>query len=186
MTDVGGSPRNPGDRYADGLDDANWAILREVVIAAHRGDAHAAAAVVRRFDTDVPVDGHAGTYLWWLLRHRVAQLLGRRPARGDITQIAGYLEERFGGVIPDVTLLQDVLLTAWNLGPRERELSSGQFLVAGVTALGVLLREPEADLEAARPDLAAWWQANLDKFRAQGILEDRSGVPGRPLSWQVR
>ena len=116
----------------------------------------------------------------------MAQLLGRRPARGDITQIAGYLEERFGGVIPDVTLLQDVLLTAWNLGPRERELSSGQFLVAGVTALGVLLREPEADLEAARPDLAAWWQANLDKLGAQGILEDRSGVPGRPLSWQAR
>jgi hypothetical protein len=147
-------PKNPGDRHADGLDDANWAILREAVIAAHRGDAHAAAAAVRRFDTDVPVDGQAGTYLWWLLRHRVAQMLGRRPARGDITQIAGYLEERFGGVIPDVTLLQNFLLTAWNLGPRERELSSGQFLVAGVMA--------------------------------QGILKDRSGVPGRPRSWQAR
>jgi hypothetical protein len=29
MPDGGGSPRNPGDRHADGLDDANWAILRE-------------------------------------------------------------------------------------------------------------------------------------------------------------
>jgi hypothetical protein len=76
-------------------------------------------------------------------------------------------------VVPDITLFQDVLLTVWNLNPREREVTGGQFLVAGVTALGVLLRQPEVDLETARPDLAAWWQANLEKFRTQGILTRR-------------
>jgi hypothetical protein len=27
---------------------------------------------------------------------------------------------------------------------------------------------PEADLEAVRPDLAAWWLANLEKFPGPG------------------
>lgn len=165
----------------DGLDETNWQILRDAVIAASRGDADAMAAATRRFDTDVPVDGRAGTYIWWLLRHRVAQLLGRRPGYGDISQIAGYAEARFGAVVRDADLLKNVLLTVWNLAAvPQQEVTGGQFLVAGVAALGVLLRDPAADLEAVRPDLAAWWRANIEKIRADGILEDRSRSPQRP------
>jgi hypothetical protein len=109
----------------------------------------------------------------------VAQLLGRQPGYGDLTQIAGHLEERFGAVIRDADLLKNVLLTVWNLAYPAQEVTGGQFVVAGLTALGVLLQDPAADLDAVRPDLAAWWRANQEKFRAQGLLEDRSGPAKR-------
>lgn len=173
--------REPSERLpsrhglgGDGLDDAVWQILNEAVIAAHRGDVRAAHMATRRFDTDLPIDGRPGTYLWWLLRHRVAQLLGRRPSPDDLHEIAGGAQERFGVVIRDADVLEDVLLTVWKLAPPEREVKAGRFLVAGTAALGVLLDDPAVDLEAARPDLSAWWRKNLDKFRAQGILENRS------------
>lgn len=179
MSDKASRDRPPpegADGSGDGLDEANWQILRAAVTASHRGDVHAAHMATRRFDTDVPVDGRAGTYVWWLLRYRVAQLLGRRPSRGDLTQIAGYAEPRFGEVITDSSVLEDVLLTVWKLAPSGREVSGGRFLIAGIAALGVLLDDPSADLEAMRPELAAWWRQNLDKFRGQGILEDRTGA----------
>jgi hypothetical protein len=170
--------RSNGSR--DALDETTWQILCAAAIAAHRGDVHASHMATRRFDIDVPVDGRAGTYIWWLLRYRLAQLLGRRPSRGDLTQIAGYTEARFGIVIQDASLLEDLLLTVWRLAPPGRQVTGGRFLIAGVAALGVLLNDPAADLEAVRPDLAAWWQKNLDKFRAQGSLEDRSNAGRRP------
>jgi hypothetical protein len=163
----------------DGLDDAVWQILIKAVLAAHRGDAHAAQMATRRFATDLPIDGRPGTYIWWLLRYRVAQLLGRQPSPDDLHEIASRAHSRFAAVIRDASVLEDVLLTVWKLAPPEREVNSGRFLVAGTVALGVLLRDPAADLEAARPDLSAWWRENLDKFRSQGILDDRSNAAGR-------
>jgi len=116
-----------------------------------------------------------------LLRHRVARLLGRRPGYGeDISQIAGYAEARFGAVIGEPEMLKNVLLTVWKLAVPRQEVTGGPFLVVGAAALGVLLRDPAADLEAARPDLSAWWQANLEQFRAEGVLQDRSGLARRP------
>jgi hypothetical protein len=159
----------------DGLDDHVWQILKEAVAAAHRGDVRAAHMATRRFGTDLPVDGRPGTYLWWLLRLRVAQLLGRRPTPDDLYQIAQGARERFAVVIRDAGVLEDVLLTVWHLAPPERKIKGGRFLVASTAALGILLDDPAVDLEAARPDLSAWWRKNLDKFRAQGILDDRSG-----------
>jgi hypothetical protein len=150
----GTPPVWPPGGTGDGLDEANWQILCEAVAAAHRGDADGAPAATQRFDTDVPVDGRAGRYIWWLLRHRVAQVLGRRPSRGDITQIAGYAEERFGALTGDVGLLKNVLLTVWKLATPREEVTAGMFLVAGTAA----------------------------RFRTQGLLEDRSGAwrRGRP------
>jgi hypothetical protein len=166
------------DHSGDVLDDRVWQILREAVVAAGSGNVRAAHRATSRFDTDIPVDGRAGTYIWWLLRYRVAQLLGRRPTADDLRDIAARKQDTFGALITDASTLEDVLLTVWHLAQSEREVQAGRFLVAGVTALGVLLDDPAADLEAALPDLAAWWLKNLARFRAQGILEDRSG--GRP------
>jgi hypothetical protein len=179
--DPQGSARPGNGHSADGLDDQVWQILRVAVIAAGRGDVPATHMATRRFDTDVPVDGRASTYIWWLLRYRVAQLVGRRPTAEDLQEIAARQLDKFGVLITDISVLEDVLLTVWHLAPPEREVKAGRFVVAGVAALGVLLDDPVADLEAVRLDLAAWWQKNLAKFRAQGILDDRSHVarPGR-------
>jgi hypothetical protein len=105
------------------------------------------------------------------IRRDVRQALGRRPG----AQEAAPVRER------------DHLSQAGKLAADLRQ-HLGQVCAAvgrrqhNPVAAGLAehVRDPEADLEAARLDLAAWWQANLDKFRAQGILEDRSGVSGRP------
>lgn len=163
----------------DGIDDAVWQVLTEAVVAASRGNVRSTHLATRRFVTDLPVDGRPGTYLWWLLRYRVVRLLGRRPTPDDLHEIAGILEETFGLVIRDVSLLEDVLLTVWKLAPPERSVEAGRFIVAGIVALALLLDDPTVDLEAARPDLAAWWRKNVDKFRDQGILKDRSASARR-------
>jgi len=149
-------------------------MLGQAVVAAHRGDGAAAHAATVRLANHVPYDGQVSTWIWWLLRHRVAQILGRRPGYGDISQISGYRESQFGLVVRDEELLKNILLTVWKLAAPQQEVTGGQFVVAGVAALGALLQDPATDLEAARADLAAWWRSNLEKFRAEGILEDRS------------
>jgi hypothetical protein len=174
------APTPGADGSSIELDDARWRVLREAVVAAHQGDGRAFHAALLKLANHVPYDGLPAASIWWLLRYRVAQLLGRRPSRGDITQIAGYYTEtRFGAVIQDVSLLQDVLLTVWKLASAEREVVGGQFLVAGAAALGALLHDPGTAMDDARPDLTAWCQRNLDHFQMQGLLQDRSR-PAKP------
>lgn len=92
---------------ADGLDEANWQILCQAVAAAHRGDVIAAGNATRRFDTDVAVDAQAGLYLRYLIRYRLADMLGRAPAEQDLRDIANRVYPRFAIVVRgDVTLLQ--------------------------------------------------------------------------------
>jgi hypothetical protein len=166
----------------DGLDDVNWQILSDAVAAAHRSDVRGTHLGTNRFDTDVAVDGRAGTYIWWLLRYKVAQMLGRRPSEADLHDIAAQAHSRFAAVIREPSIFESVLLTAWKLAPPEQEVTGGRFLVAGVTALGVLMDDPAEELARARPDLSAWWRTNVDKFRAQGILENRARNHGNPQS----
>ena len=173
---IGGSSASADDDGWDEFDNAVWQIVRDAVIAAHEGDVRAAHLATRRLDTDVPVDGRPGTYLWWLLRHRVAQLLSRRPSPDDLHEIATRHMDAFGVVVRDTSVFEDVLLTVWKLAPPEREVTAGRFIVAAVTALGILRDEPASDLDAVRPDLIAWWEKNLANFRRQGILEDRSNA----------
>jgi hypothetical protein len=78
-------------------------------------------------------------------------------------------------------LLQDVLLTIWKLAPPEEEVTCGQFVVAGRNVSGCPVAAPEADLEAVRPDLAAWSRANLEEFRAQGDPGGPVWRPGAPM-----
>ena len=78
----------------------------------------------------------------------------------------------------DGGLLEDTLLTVFRLASSEREVVAARFLVAGMAALGVLMDDAAAEMQAVRPDLSRWWARNFEKFRALGVLEDRSG-PGR-------
>jgi hypothetical protein len=161
----------------DGLDDANWEILCDAIAAAHRGDTAAAHAATRRLDTDVPVDGQAGTYLWYLLRYRVTEIFGHRPTQEDLRELTAISYPKFSRVIRgDSRLLWNTLRTVFKLAPDEEKVTAGQLVVAGSVALGVLLDDPQAQMDAMRPHLADWWRRSLESFRAQGILEDRSGA----------
>ena len=168
------SPSSAQSITARGLDDVRWEILREAILSAHRGDAVGALSASHSLAHGNPADGQPTACIWWLLRHRLYQLLGRQPTRGDITQIAEYAEQRrFGEIVNDASLLQDVMLTAWKLAPLDQEVKGDKFMTAGVAALGVLLREPSADLEAVRPELTAWWLENQDIYRPKTVPANR-------------
>jgi hypothetical protein len=154
------------DPEEDGLDGLSWDVLYQSVAAAHRGDDEAHVAPLLRYEREVPHDGRAGLYLWYLLRYRVAELLGRRPGQEDLHALAGCIYPAFAKLIRgDRSQLEDTLLTVFGLAAEDRKVSGGRGVVMGSAALGVLLDDPESELAAMRPHLAQWRRANADEFR---------------------
>jgi hypothetical protein len=150
----------------DGLDSATWELLRESVIAAHQGDAEGHAAALLRLERDLPVDIKAGAYLWYLLRYRVAALLGRRPRPDDLHELAQRFSPKFAKLVRSGQgELEDMLLTVFNFAAREMQIKGGRAIVVGSAALGVLLDDAETELTEMRPHLAAWWRRNANEFR---------------------
>jgi hypothetical protein len=157
------------NRADDGLDGLSWDVLCQSLAAAHRGDPDAHVAPLLRYEREVPHDTQAGIYLWYLLRYRVAELLGRRPSSEDLHALAERFYPAFAKLIRgDVRQLEDTLLTVFGLAPADRKVSGGMGVVMGSAALGVLLDDPEPDLAAMRPHLAEWQRANADEFRDLG------------------
>ena len=153
----------------DGLDGPNWDLLLESVAAAHRGDAEAHVAPLRRLGHEVPADAKAGAYLWYLLRYQVAVLLGRKPSAEDLHELAVRFYPGFARLIRgDESRLEDTFLTVFGLAPEDRKVRGGVGVVMGSAALGVLLNDPEAELAEMRPHLAKWWRANAEEFRDLG------------------
>ena len=158
-----------GNRAGDGLDGLSWDALCQSMAAAHSGNAEAHLAPLLRYERAAPEDTSAGIYLWFLLRYRVAELLGRRPGREDLQAVAERYYPQFAKLIRgDKSQFEDTLLTVFSLAPEDRKVKGGDAVVMGSAALGVLLDDPEAELAAMRPHLAEWWQANAHEFRELG------------------
>ena len=150
----------------DGLDTANWELLCEIVTAAHQGDAESHVAALLRLERDVPADAKAGAYLWYLLRYRVAALLGRRPRPEDLHELAQRYAPKFAELIRGGQAeLEDTLLTVFDFTTHGRKVKGGKAIIVGSAALGVLLDDVEVELAEMRPHLAEWWRRNEEKFR---------------------
>jgi len=163
----------------DGLDESIWQTICEAVSAVSRGDPAAAQAATDRFAIRVPFDSQPTLYLWWLLRYRVANVLGRRPTADDLHEISQTARSEVLRIVRDPRYVENTLLTVWKLASAEQEMESGRLLVGSVVALGVLLGDPDEDLEGARPHLAEWWRRNLEKVTADGFLDDRATPEAR-------
>jgi len=151
--------------FDDGLDVANWSLLREIVIAAQKGDAEGHATALLRLERDLPVDIKAGAYLWYLLRYRVAVLVGRRPGPEDLHDLAQRFAPSFARLIRDSqSELEETLLTVFNFATRGEPIKGGRAIVVGSAALGVLLDDAETELAEMRPHLADWWRRNASEF----------------------
>lgn len=154
------------DQASDGLDTANWELLREVVTAAHQGDAEGHVAALLRLERDVPADAKAGAYLWYLLRYRVAAQLGRRPRPEDLHELAQRYAPKLAKLIRGgQDELEDTLLTVFHFPTYGRKVKGGKAIIVGSAALGVLLDDVEAELAEMRPHLADWWDRNASEFR---------------------
>jgi len=171
--------RSPEGRDApalgDGLDESAWKVLCESTQAAHRGDARAHVAPLLRYEQETPDDTGVGFYLWYLLRYRVLQILGRRPSREDLQMLAERFYPQFSALIRgNQRQLEDTLLTVFAFADDDRKVSGGNAIVIGSAALGVLLDDPKSRLTEMRPHLAEWWQRNKAEFE------------GAQRSWQQR
>jgi len=169
----------------DGLDELRWRTLCKMIIAASMGDptaAHRACSQLAERRPAEPRDGHAAVYLWFLIRYRVLELLGRTPTEDDLHDLAVRFNPRFARVARqdrDPDLLQRTLRTYYELTTLDDEVAGGLVVVAGTAALGAMLDNPQAQLEAMRPHLAKWLRDNGEYLRNIGLLQ-QPAVPPAP------
>jgi hypothetical protein len=141
---------------SDEVDDARWMMLREAVVVAHDGDGAALQGIVSRLVSHTPGDERPRTWIEWLAHRRVGQLIGRQATRGDLSQLAGYLEDRFMSLIKDVGIFE-TLQIMWNTAPPPKiQLTEIELLAAEAAALAVMSGNPEAELDGARVELEGW------------------------------
>lgn len=149
------------------LDARAWAVVCESATAAHHGNPGAHVASLLRYEQEAPAtDSTVAAYLSYLLRYRVAELVGGKPAAEDLHALADRFYPAFSRLIRgDQRQLADTLLTVFEIAEQDKKVSGGNAIVFGSAALGVLLDHPEAQLTAMRPHLAAWWERNAASFR---------------------
>jgi hypothetical protein len=141
------------------IDEVRWRILCEAVAAAHDGNPAAAQAAWNRLETEIRVDGQAAAYLWYLLRYRIFDYFGRRPAEQDLARLAQRLHPLYARVLRgDISELEDVLRSVTNMISEDRRITGGRFVVVGIVALGILLDDPQSQLDQIKPYLVDWWQ----------------------------
>lgn len=158
------------------LDETRWRILCEATAAAHEGYAAAAQAAWNRLETDVPVDGQAAAYLWYLLRYRIADYLGRRPTEQDLTRLAKRRHPLYARVLGgDVGELEDMLRSLFSMISEDRRITGGRFVVLGIVVLGIFLDDPQSQLDHMKPHLADWWQRRGWKLVNDSDLARDSG-----------
>lgn len=106
----------------DGIDEALWQTVSDVVRAAHRYDISELKRVHQRFFDGPPDDGRLATYIWCLLRVKTEQLAGHQPSAADLAKIAARTQDQFTRLIREPALYEDTLLSAWGLAAPEREV----------------------------------------------------------------
>jgi hypothetical protein len=151
----------------DGINDAAWNLLCELLEIAHRGDVEAQAENSVRWK-QVPSwqEKLARLYLWYLLKLRLFIVMGRAPSAGELQALAEGIYPRFSIM---VTCQQDELVDTFRglfaLPTPKSRPDGGKFLLIGSVALGVLLATPAEDLGELRPQLAKWIAQNQDLVR---------------------
>jgi hypothetical protein len=148
----------PARYSSDGIDEEVWQRLADVLAVANRGDGDTFLRLLKRFDTwsDERRD-QAASYLFYLLRYRVAEILGRRPAAEDLNDLAGRTHPKYAKVVREsVTTLEDTLRAVFMMAPTGTQQWGARLFVSGTAAAGVLFSDPSADLAPIRPHLAAW------------------------------
>jgi hypothetical protein len=161
----------------DGLDGALWARLHTVVTSANRGDADSHALELLRWRDEVPLvsQQYAGVYLLYLLYRAVKETIARPPNQSDLRELAASTYPRFREIMrADEVQLEDTFRRAFDLPPLRPPLTAAEFVLFSSVALGVLLLNPDKDLEVMRPGLVSWLDRNRARIRAAGLVDDRN------------
>jgi hypothetical protein len=141
------------------LFDANWVVLTDAVMAAHRGDRRRFLAQLSRFETEVPVDRHAQIQTWIVLGAFVGRHIGKCPPTQAVSELIRTIRPRVRVLVGDdfgsIGALTDTVLFA--LDQRSgADVAAGEFVVTGLAASGVLSKDPATELIAMRRPAQNW------------------------------
>jgi len=167
-----GQPEPNEGVISDGLDRGVWLAIYDILVAAHKEDPDTFIQATERLTKTLSLKMQrlVGAYLFYLLKYRVIDILGRKPTREDLHELAGLASLKYARLLQvEDSLLEETLLTTFKLVPPETEVKGGRFAVSSSATLGILLDDPQADLEVMRPHLAKWWNRNAKKFRDLGV-----------------
>lgn len=173
-----GSPPRAEDNGHQ-LDEVRWRILCEAVAAAHEGNPRAAQAAWNRLETEVQANGQAAAYLWYLLRYRIHNYFGRRPTEQDLARLAQQRHPLYARVLRgDIGELENLLRSVTNMISEDRRITGGRFVVLSIVTLGILLDDPQSQLDQMKPDLVDWWQRRGWELVNDSDQADDPGLEG--------
>jgi len=153
---------------SEDVDEETWQMLRAVVAAARSGDKSAFLQENLHLARSLPWERQrvATLYLYYLLRVRLAHLVGHKPSAADLHAVAECADPDFTKITQvDVARFEGVLLSAYDLAPAPDEVRGGELAVGMAAALGVLLDDQLSGYDTMRPHLADWCRRNPDRFR---------------------
>jgi hypothetical protein len=156
--------RDPASAH-DGLDQAVWDLLTAIMTASHHGDVGTVVTLFQDYEAAMS-DGQrfaASAYTTYILRFLVIEPLQRRPTAQDLLELAERTYPRYSKIIREpIGALEDTLRAVFSMPRTENSLNGGRLFVSAVAAAGVLLNDPQADLELMRPRIAKWRRRDMD------------------------
>lgn len=161
----------PQPMPSDELDEEIWQRLAAALTAANRGERYTFGRLIKLIDSGLSAQrrDESSNYLAFLLKYRVAEILGRRPTSEDLHELAVQTRPKYARVIraaAPAVLLEDTLRAVFKMPPTGPPESGAVLFISGVAAVGVLFDDPSADLAVIRPHLAEWRYRNLAEWRS--------------------
>ena len=159
-------------RGGDEIDRHAWRLACAIATAASQGDPdgfyRALGSVQKILPDGSPSERWLFYYEWWMLRYKLFETLGVDPTTEAVHGLAESCYPRYAQLM---TSGQGRLESAFRASlemkpiPSEDKMLPGEFAVVGGAALGLLLREPQPELDSMRPILAGYVAKHEQKIR---------------------
>jgi hypothetical protein len=106
-------------------------------------------------------------YEWWMLRYKLFETLGVEPTNEAVHGLAESCYPRYAQLLTSgQRRLESAFRASLEMEPIEEDkMLPGEFAVVGGAALGLLLREPQPELDSMRPILAGYVAKYEQKIR---------------------
>jgi hypothetical protein len=148
-----------------------WSRLGHAITLAHGGHAEVFVPEAMSWADEMPLvaQQRAGLYVYALLNFQIQQILRRKPTAPDLQILARQIERPFTRILDRASSrqIEETPRRAFEMRPLDRQPAGGEFLLFGITVLGILLDDPNEQLQRIRPHIAEWWPRSQDRFPEQ-------------------
>jgi hypothetical protein len=156
-----------GDKpAADGLDDDMWHRVVDLVLAASKGNPRRFTALAQWGNVPLGRQHRGALYVRYMLRYRLAEIVGHRPIGEDMHELAETAYPRYARVLNrDRDFLEDTLREIYDIETLGASIDPAPLVLSSAVALAVLLDRPEHQMAAMRPALAKWYAENYESLK---------------------